>query len=148
MKHVIVPMAEAHAAQVAALEKLCFTTPWSEASVRSELTNPLSVWLCAVRGGEVIGYIGSQAVLDEADVMNVAVAPGERRKGVARELVRALCERLADRGVESLTLEVRPSNEAALRLYDQEGFRRVGRRRRYYVDPVEDALILRKEWEI
>jgi len=148
MKYAMIPMAEAHVAQVAALETVCFPTPWSENSVRSELTNPLSLWLCAVSGSRVLGYIGSQAVMDEADVMNVAVAPEARRQGIARALVRELVSQLAARGVRSLTLEVRPSNRAAVLLYAEEGFRQVGRRRKYYDDPVEDALILRKEWEL
>lgn len=146
MEYAIVPMAEQHVAQIAALEKQCFSMPWSENSVRAELRNPLSVWLAAVRDGLVAGYIGSQAVMDEADVMNVAVVPEARRQGIARAMLRELISQLAARGVTALSLEVRPSNGAAVRLYESEGFRRAGLRKKYYVNPVEDALILRKEW--
>ena len=139
-------MVESHVAQVAALEKACFTTPWSENSVRAELTNPLSLWLVAVDHGEVVGYVGSQSVMDEADMMNVAVSDSYRRKGIARQLVGALITALDARGVHSLTLEVRASNEPAKQLYRQIGFEQVGRRPNYYRNPKEDALILRKEW--
>ena len=142
----IVSMGESHVAQVAALEKACFTTPWSENSVRAELTNPLSLWLVAVDHGEVVGYVGSQSVMDEADMMNVAVSDSYRRKGIARQLVGALITALDKRGVLSLTLEVRASNEPAKQLYKQIGFEQVGRRPNYYRNPKEDALILRKEW--
>lgn len=142
----IVSMGESHVAQVAALEKACFTTPWSENSVRAELTNPLSLWLVAVDHGEVVGYVGSQSVMDEADMMNVAVSDSYRRKGIARKLVEALITALDKRGVLSLTLEVRASNEPAKQLYKQIGFEQVGRRPNYYRNPKEDALILRKEW--
>ena len=139
----IVPMAEAHVAAVAELEKACFSAPWSETSVREELTNPLSLWLVALAGGQVAGYVGSQTVLDEADMMNLAVAPRHRRQGIARQLVEALGNALRAQGVQSLTLEVRASNEAAIQLYRSLGFTQVGRRPRYYTKPTEDALILR-----
>ena len=142
----IVPMAEAHVAAVAELEQACFSAPWSEASVREELTNPLSLWLVALAGGQVAGYVGSQTVLDEADMMNLAVAPRHRRQGIARQLVEALGDALQAQGVQSLTLEVRASNEAAIQLYRSLGFTQVGRRPRYYTKPTEDALILR--WEL
>ena len=142
----IVSMVESHVAQVAALEKACFTTPWSENSVRAELTNPLSLWLVAVDHGQVVGYVGSQSVMDEADMMNVAVSDAYRRQGIARKLVEALITALDKRGVLSLTLEVRASNEPAKQLYRQIGFEQVGRRPNYYRNPKEDALILRKEW--
>ena len=144
----IVPMAEAHVAAVAELEKACFSAPWSEASVREELTTPLSLWLVALAGGQVAGYVGSQTVLDEADMMKLAVAPRRRRQGIARQLVEALGDALRAQGVQSLTLEVRASNEAAIQLYRSLGFTQVGRRPRYYTKPTEDALILRKEWKL
>lgn len=141
-------MNEDHVAQVAALEKLCFPDPWSERSVASELDNPLSLWLVATEGERVLGYVGSQSVLDEADMMNVAVHPDARRHGLARSLVEALIEQLKDREVRMLTLEVRASNEAAKALYETMGFTQVGRRKNYYLAPREDALILRKEWPL
>ena len=94
----------------------------------------------------VAGYVGSQAVLDEADIMNVAVSPDYRRTGVAKALLEALQTALTARGVHSLTLEVRASNEPARALYTSVGYVQVGRRPNYYHKPREDALILRKEW--
>ena len=142
----IVQMQSIHIPQVAALEKLCFSEPWSENSVRSELTNPLSLWLVAVEGEQVLGYVGSQTVMGEADMMNIAVLPNRRREGVARQLVEALVEALDQHDAHCLTLEVRASNEPAKALYGNLGFELAGRRPNYYRNPKEDALILRKEW--
>lgn len=144
----LVLMTEAHVAAVAALEQVCFSDPWSEQSVRSELNNPLSLWLTALDGDTVAGYVGSQTVLDEADIMNVAVAPEYRRRGIARQLLDRLRDLLAAQGVRSLTLEVRASNEPAIALYESLGYVQVGRRPNYYFKPREDALILRKEWSL
>lgn len=140
-------MEEDHVVQVAELEKLCFTDPWSEKSVASELKNPLSLWLVAMEGECLAGYVGSQSVEGEADMMNVAVHPDFRRKGVAKMLILKLVEALKDSGVHSLTLEVRTSNENAIALYEKLEFKIVGRRPSYYRHPKEDALILRKEWQ-
>lgn len=141
----IVRMREVHVTEVAALEKANFSLPWDENSIRSELTNELSFWLVAEEDGRVLGYVGSQTVLGESDMLNLAVAPEQRRRGIGRELVEALCMALRDTGSTCLTLEVRASNEAAKALYAALGFETVGKRPRYYSRPVEDALILRKE---
>ena len=142
------PMTPAQVPAVAALEERCFPDPWSEASVASELENPLSLWLTAARGEAVLGYVGSQSVLGEADMMNLAVSPEARRQGIGRALVLTLAERLRENGVHSLTLEVRASNAPARKLYESLGFAQVGRRPGYYLKPREDALILRKEWDV
>lgn len=142
----IVNMNESHVAQVAELEKLCFSDPWSENSVASELRNPLSCWLVAEEDGVVAGYVGSQTVMDESDMMNVAVHPDYRRKGIAEALVAELVEALKKRESHCLTLEVRVSNEPAKALYEKLGFTQVGLRKNYYRNPKEDALILRKEF--
>ena len=137
-----------HVASVAELEKICFgTEAWSEKSVTSELTNPLSLWLVAEEENAVAGYVGSQTVMDETDMMNVAVHPDHRRKGIAKALVDALVEALREKGSRCLTLEVRASNAPAIGLYEKLGFQQVGLRKNYYRNPKEDALILRKEWQ-
>jgi len=141
-------MNENHVAAVAQLEKRCFSDPWSEKSIASELTNPLSLWLVAEDGENTVGYVGSQTVLDETDMMNIAVDPDFRRQGIAEKLVNALVEALDDRGSRCLTLEVRASNDPAKQLYGKLGFLQAGIRKNYYRNPREDALILRKEWRL
>ena len=144
----MIPMNESHVAQVAALEKLCFSDPWSETSIASELENPLSLWLIAEENGAVCGYVGSQTVLDETDMMNIAVHPDCRRKGIAAALITELVSRLKARGSRVLRLEVRESNFSAIALYEALGFTQLGLRKNYYRNPKENALILGKEWEI
>ena len=136
-----------HVPQEAQLEKECFHDPWSENSIALELKNPLSLWLVAVDAQQVTGYVGSQSVMGEADMMNIAVSAQCRRMGIAQELVERLVALLREKDVYSLTLEVRASNEPAKALYGKLGFQQVGRRPNYYRNPKEDALILRKEWE-
>ena len=130
---------------IAHLEKVCFPDPWSENSIASELENPLSYWLVAEDNGNIAGYVGSQSVLDGADMMNLAVAPEYRQQGIGKKLVDSLVEHLQKQGIIALLLEVRVSNATAIALYEKIGFRQVGRRPRYYHNPREDALILRKE---
>lgn len=141
----IVKMKPEHVSAVAELERRCFSDPWSEKSVASELENPLSLWLIAETDGAVAGYVGSQTVLDSADMMNLAVSPEFRRQGIGEQLVNCLVEALRENGVKSLLLEVRFSNEPAKQLYQKLGFEIVGKRPGYYEKPREDALILRKE---
>lgn len=141
----IVKMQPEHVAAVAEMERQCFSDPWSEKSVASELDNPLSLWLIAEADGVVAGYVGSQTVLDSADMMNLAVSQDFRRQGIGEQLVNSLTEALAEKGVKTLLLEVRISNEPAKQLYHKLGFEIVGKRPRYYEKPREDALILRKE---
>lgn len=144
----IIPMKEAHVPQIAALEKKCFSDPWSERSIASELQNPLSLWLAALDGDRVAGYIGSQTVLGESDMMNLAVCPEYRQQGIGRALVQALIDRLRQMGSHSITLEVRASNLPARKLYESLGFAQVGLRKGYYEKPREDACILKKEWTL
>ena len=141
-------MDESHVPAIAELEKLCFSDPWSEKSIGSELNNKLSFWLVAMEGDALVGYVGSQSVLGESDMMNIAVHPEYRRKGIAEALVQALVTGLSEKGNHSLMLEVRVSNAPAIALYEKLGFHQVGRRPNYYRNPKEDALILRKEWQI
>ena len=144
----ILKMQSTHIPQIAALEKLCFSEPWSENSISGELDNPLSLWLVAVDGDCVAGYVGSQSVMGETDMMNIAVSPDYRRQGVAAALIEELVRQLKVGGNHCLTLEVRASNDGAIKLYEKLGFAQVGRRPNYYRIPKEDALILRKEWQL
>ena len=142
-----IPMDESHVSQVAELEKLCFNDPWSVNGIAYELTNPLSLWLVAAEADTVVGYVGSQSVMDEADMMNIAVHPDYRRRGIAEKLIHALVSALGEKGSHGLSLEVRASNAPAIALYEKLGFTQVGLRKNYYRNPREDALILRKEME-
>ena len=145
----IMKMNADHVASVAAIEKECFgRDAWSERSVAGELDNALALWLVAVENGAVAGYVGSQTVCGETDMMNVAVTADFRRRGVGEALVNALVAELKAMESRCLTLEVRASNTPAQALYEKLGFAEVGRRPRYYQNPKEDALILRKEWEL
>ena len=141
-------MNESHVAQIAELERICFNDPWSVNSIASELGNKLSMWLVALEDDKVIGYVGSQTVLGETDMMNIATHPDYRGKGIATALIKELIAELTMCGSRSLMLEVRTSNDTAIRLYQNLGFCEVGRRKNYYRNPKEDALILKKEWSL
>ena len=141
-------MTAEHVPQVAELEKLCFSAPWSEKSIASELTNELAFWLVAEDKGRVVGYVGSQTVFPETDMMNIAVTTERRREGIAEVLVDSLITELKRIGSSSLTLEVRSSNAPAIALYQKLGFHEAGLRKNYYRNPKEDAYILRKEWSV
>ena len=137
-----------HVPQVAQLEKLCFADPWSENSIATELGSSWSYWVVAVEDGQVVGYVGSQSSYEQADIMNVAVHPDWRRRGIAESLIDCLLKELRTRNCMALMLEVRASNAPAIALYEKLGFHQVGLRKNYYRNPKEDALILRKEWEV
>lgn len=139
-------MTAEHVQQVAQLEKQCFSAPWSFNSIQGELNNPLSLWVVAMEGEKLAGYVGSQSVLGEADMMNLAVDPAYRRRGIGKRLVSVLIDELRAKDVQCLTLEVRASNQSAIGLYEQLGFAQIGRRPNYYSNPKEDALILRKDF--
>ena len=141
-------MNESHILPISELEKRCFSDPWSVNSITSELNNPLSLWVVAMDGDNLAGYVGSQTVLGWADMMNLAVAPEYRRLGIGEKLVAQLVKWLRDNQTTCLTLEVRVSNSPAIALYQKMGFTEVGRRPNYYHNPKEDALILRKEFDV
>ena len=139
---VIRPMDMANVHQVAELEKICFADPWSLRSLQYEAINPGAVYLIAMRGESVLGYVGMHHVADEGHITNVAVAPAWRRKGIGRALILSLIAYARQQEMAFLTLEVRASNEAAAALYGGFGFAPAGLRKRYYKSPVEDAIIM------
>lgn len=130
--------------QVAELEKLCFSDPWSLRSLRSELKNERAVYYTAVENGEVLGYAGLHNIWGEGHITNVAVSPLHRRRGIASLLVQALVSYADAQELDFLTLEVRASNLAAIALYEGFGFQHMGARPGYYSHPREDALIMTK----
>ena len=143
----IVPMNGDYLDEVAELERICFTTPWSRNMLAEELENDLSAFLVALDGNEnVAGYAGLQVILDEGSITNVAVRPDCRRQGIAGKLLQVFLDFAQGNHLAFLTLEVRASNYDAIALYGSRGFREAGRRKNYYEHPREDAIIMTKEF--
>lgn len=144
----IEPMTAEHLDEVAALERVCFTDPWSRNLLSEALKNDLSAYLVALDdAGHVAGYAGLTVVLDEGSIDNIAVRPDCRRRGVAAQLLQVFLDFARGNQLAFLTLEVRASNYAAIALYGSRGFRAVGRRKNYYEHPTEDALIMTRTFD-
>jgi ribosomal-protein-alanine N-acetyltransferase len=135
------PLAYSDLPNVMAIERRAFPTPWSLAMFVLELSKPSAMCLAAVRGEQLVGYVVCARYDLDWHVMNVAVDPDHRRQGIASALLRELYAQAADSAAR-FTLEVRQSNQDAIRLYTRDGFRIAGTRRRYYQDNGEDALIM------
>jgi ribosomal-protein-alanine N-acetyltransferase len=133
----------ADAPALVAIERRAFGDPWSEASFRESLSAAWTFGLVAERESEIVGYLIAREAAGTGEILNLAVDPPQRRSGVARALLDAGLVILRRRQVDEVFLEVRVSNEAAQSLYRRAAFRPVGRRRSYYRNPVEDALVLR-----
>lgn len=131
--------------QMAQIERLCFSDPWSQKALEEELENPLALYFVACEGERVLGYVGTRMVCGQCDVTNVAVHPRCRRQGIGRRLMEALVEHCKARGITPLQLEVRVSNQPAIALYQAFGFVRQGVRPNYYQDPREDALLMARD---
>lgn len=143
----IVPMNADHLDEVAELERICFSTPWSRNMLAEELDNMLSAFLVALDDRDrVVGYAGVQVILDEGYITNIAVRPECRRQGIAAKLLQVFMDFAKANQLSFLTLEVRASNYDAIALYGSRGFRSMGRRKNYYEHPREDALIMTKEF--
>lgn len=143
----IVPMCEAHTAGIAELERLCFSTPWSEDGIKEELENENSHFLAAVSDEKVIGYIGVQEIAGEAYVTNVAVRPEYRRMGLGERLICRAGEDARKRECTFISLEVRKSNTAAIELYKKEGYNIAGERKNFYSNPTENGYIMTKHFK-
>lgn len=145
----IVPMTADHLEELEKLERICFSRPWSRKMLAEELENQCAAFLVAEDSisGRVLGYAGLMVVADEGYITNVAVFPEYRRQGIAAQILQVFLQFAAANHLAFLTLEVRPSNAAAIALYQGFGFEEVGRRKNYYDLPKEDALILTKYFE-
>ena len=128
--------------EIEEIEALCFSLPWTQDMLRSQLDPEGHVFLTAEAEGRVIGYVGLMYVLDEGYISNVAVHPSHRRQGVADALLTELERRAAALALSFLTLEVRENNAPAIALYEKHGFRSVGKRKNYYEKPTEDAILM------
>jgi [ribosomal protein S18]-alanine N-acetyltransferase len=138
-------MSYADLAMVMEIERASFTMPWTEETFRGLLRRSDSLlWVAESKREGVVGYAAVWIVLDQAELGDIAVADGWRRRGVGRRLLETVLEAMAERSVRELYLEVRPSNREARRLYERYGFEEVGRRKDYYARPREDALVLRR----
>ena len=129
---------------VARIEKISFSQPWSKKGISDFLKQKNTIFIVAEEFGKVVGYVGLYKVLNEGSITNIAVLPGYKRIGVGENLMRVLIKMSKDFGVKSMTLEVRESNEGAIRLYNKLGFESVGVRKKFYEKPVEDAIIMWK----
>ncbi len=144
----LVPMDRGHIKEIAQIERECFSMPWSERALEEELYNPQASFIVAQRAdGAVLGYAGLHVAADEGYIDNVAVREDYRRQGIADDLLDVFV-RFGRVNLAFLTLEVRPSNEAAIGLYFKHGFAQVGRRKNYYDNPREDAIIMTLEFGV
>ena len=148
MKVNIVPMNADHLEELEKLERICFSRPWSRKMLAEELENQCAAFLVAEEPltHKVVGYAGLMVMADEGYITNVAVFPEYRRRGIAGQIIRVFCDFARGNHLAFLTLEVRPSNAAALSLYNSFGFEEAGRRKNYYDLPKEDALILTRKF--
>lgn len=131
--------------QVMPIENALFSVPWSEVGFFSFLMREDALFLVAEEKGEIIGYCGVLMALDEGDVLNVGVKPERQGQGIGRMLVDALVKKAGSKGVDSLYLEVRASNQAAIHLYESLGFCRMGVRKGYYEEPREDGITMYRD---
>ncbi|HBD63914.1 MAG TPA: ribosomal-protein-alanine N-acetyltransferase [Clostridiales bacterium] len=131
--------------QITGIEKECFSLPWSKDSFVRELQNDLAYYQCAEENGKIMGYMGMWRVLDECHVTNVAVLPEYRKMGIGSILIEKMVEICKCSEIQAMTLEVRESNAPAIGLYEKYGFVSAGKRPRYYMKPVEDAIIMWKK---
>lgn len=135
-----------HISQIAVLEKICFSTPWSEETLLDAFKNGTKFFV-AEKGNKVLGYIGISCILDEGYITNVAVFPECRRQGIGKALLERVFSLARDEGLSFVSLEVRESNTPAITLYEALGFKAEGKRKNFYTNPKEDALILTKRFE-
>ena len=137
----ILPLDSGSLSAVAKIESECFSTPWSESSLKLLLTGE-NGGLVAMDGERIVGYIGYLGVIDEYEITNVAVSPNYRRQGIGAALVRALWKKAEENGIVRVTLDVRPSNLPAVTLYEKLGFTPCGARKNFYTSPREDAAVM------
>ncbi len=139
----IAPMTIEDAKELAVLDKLCFSVPWSEKSFCEEAENPLATYFVAREDDKIVGYGGIWNVSGEGQITNIAVHPDMRKKGIASRILEALieCATLC----EKIFLEVRESNTAAICLYEKYGFTKCGVRKNFYHSPVENGIIMIRE---
>ena len=144
----IVAACQKHIDDIVVVENLSFTIPWSRQSIIEEFTgNDVAIYICAELNGKAVGYAGMWQIFDEGHITNIAVHPEFRNSGVGSVLMEALLRIAGERGILALILEVRRSNHSAQALYRKYGFEEGGKRKAYYADNNEDAIIMWKRFE-
>lgn len=144
---IVEKMTESHLNEVVKIEEKSFTNPWSRESFYEELLKPLSFEFVALENGKVVGFAVLDTVLDEGNLLDIAVDESYRRLGVGRILMNELFKVANEKSLSFITLEVRESSSPAIALYEAFGFERVGMRKNYYSKPNENALLMTKYFE-
>lgn len=145
----IIEMGLEHVDEVAEIERLSFSTPWSKDSIEMEVSkNKCAKYIVAVKDNRVVGFAGMWLIIDEGHITNIAVHPDFRGQGIGNMLVEGLLEECKKKGISYLTLEVRRSNQVAINLYKKYGFEIYGIRKNYYQDTMEDAFIMSRDVNI
>ena len=139
------PILEKDIGFVAELEKICFNEPWSETTLKEAYQRSTRFFVCEIKR-KIVGYIGINCIIDEGYITNVAVLPEFRNKGIATALLKSVFDLKEETGLEFISLEVRPSNKNAISLYEKMGFVIEGKRKNFYSNPLEDALIMTKRF--
>ena len=132
---------------LSALEKMCFSIPWSRKLFENDISNKNAHYVLAVLNDKIIGYCGLYKVLDEADITNIAVHPEFRRQGLAGRILQNIIEHCKLNKITKITLEVRESNISAINLYKKNAFKVVGERKNYYSDNHETAILMTRQTE-
>ena len=135
------------AVRIAEIESQCFSQPWSENSVRAFLAFDGNHMICAELENSVVGYIGFTHILDEIEIQNVAVTPAFRNLGAASLMLTALSEYASDNDISLISREVRVSNLPAISLYQKHGFYAAGKRKGFYSNPTEDAVVMLRAYK-
>ncbi|MCQ4022726.1 MULTISPECIES: ribosomal protein S18-alanine N-acetyltransferase [unclassified Ruminococcus] len=135
-------MNQSHISAIAEIERQCFSKPWSENAIAAELSNESAYFYVAKINGKAVGYIGMHCAADECYIANVGVLKEYRRMGIGSALVKYAANKARKMNMSFISLEVRPSNTVAVRIYERFGFDRVGLRKNFYSEPKEDGLIM------
>ena len=135
-------MNQSHISAIAEIERQCFSKPWSENAIAAELENESAYFYVAKLNGEAVGYIGMHCAADECYIANVGVLKKYRNMGVGSALVKYAADTAQRMNMSFISLEVRPSNTTAVRIYERLGFERVGLRKNFYSEPKEDGAIM------
>lgn len=138
-------MDKSTALMAAELEALCFSSPWPKESFINILSNNNALYLVAMSGSKLVGYVGIFDLIDEFSVINIATHPDHRHKGIARLLLAEIHKRAVEKACPLITLEVRESNTVARSLYESFGYTEFGKIKNYYSDPKEDAILYKSE---